>query len=59
MPITHFVLRGYVRKWISDLDHEFEKLDVIKALLAPRAGEAETSEGRRAPESTGLRPLRT
>jgi hypothetical protein len=37
-----FVLRGYVRKWINDLDHEFEKLDVIKALLAPRAGEAET-----------------
>lgn len=36
-----FVLRGYVRKWISDLDQEFEKLDVIKSLLAPRAGEAE------------------
>ena len=31
-----FVLRGYVRKWISDLNIEFDKLDLIKALLAPQ-----------------------
>ena len=31
-----FVLRGYVRKWISDLNAEFEKLEMIKALLAPQ-----------------------
>ena len=31
-----FVLRGYVRKWISDLNAEFEKLDLIKNLLKPR-----------------------
>lgn len=36
-----FVLRGYVRKWISDLNAEFEKLEMIKALLAPQAGVAE------------------
>ncbi|MCB1387273.1 MAG: hypothetical protein KDJ80_15150 [Nitratireductor sp.] len=39
-----FVLRGYVRKWLSDLDAEFDKLDVVKALLAPQAG-ASAEEG--------------
>jgi CobQ/CobB/MinD/ParA nucleotide binding domain len=29
-----FVLRGYVRKWQSDLDAEFESLQLIKNLLA-------------------------
>lgn len=38
-----FVLRGYVRKWISDLDKEFEKLDMMKALLAPQASEPDES----------------
>ncbi len=28
-----FVLRGYVRKWMSDIDAEFERLDLIKNLL--------------------------
>lgn len=32
-----FVLRGYVRKWISDLNEEFEKLEMIKSLLAPQS----------------------
>ena len=27
-----FVLRGYVRKWIADLDAEFEQLDMIKSI---------------------------
>ena len=27
-----FVLRGYARKWISDLDSELEQLDLIKSL---------------------------
>lgn len=41
-----FVLRGYVRKWISDLNTEFEKLDVIKALMSPQASaEEETLAG--------------
>ena len=30
-----FVLRGYVRKWINDLNGEFEKLDLVKTLLTP------------------------
>lgn len=34
-----FVLRGYVRKWISDIDAEFQKLELVKALLAPQAGD--------------------
>lgn len=34
-----FVLRGYVKKWISDLNKEFEKLDLIKNLTRPRNGE--------------------
>ncbi len=29
-----FVLRGYTRKWISDLDSELEHLDLIKRVLA-------------------------
>jgi len=29
-----FVLRGYVRKWLSDIDQEFEKLEVIKWILS-------------------------
>ncbi len=28
-----FVLRGYVRKWLGDLDKEFERLDVIKGIV--------------------------
>jgi hypothetical protein len=28
-----FVLRGYVRKWIQDLDKEFEKLDLVKSII--------------------------
>lgn len=32
-----FVLRGYARKWIKDIDQEFEKLDLVKSLLAPQA----------------------
>ena len=41
-----FVLRGYVRKWISDLEAEFDKLDVIKALMTPQASaEEEASAG--------------
>jgi len=39
-----FVLRGYVRKWIGDLDKEFEKLEMIKALLAPQVTESEPAD---------------
>ncbi len=28
-----FVLRGYVRKWLSDIDVEFEKLEVVKWVM--------------------------
>ena len=28
-----FVLRGYVKKWIADLDAEFEKLELIRSIL--------------------------
>ena len=28
-----FVLRGYVKKWISDIDKEFEHLELIKTIL--------------------------
>jgi len=30
-----FVLRGYVRKWLADLNEEFDKLDLVKSLLKP------------------------
>lgn len=33
-----FVLRGYVRKWLSDLDAEFNKLELMKTILAPQSG---------------------
>ncbi len=41
-----FVLRGYVRKWIQDLDTEFEKLELIKSIIeetrsASRSGNEE------------------
>ena len=40
-----FVLRGYVRKWLRDLDAEFEKLDLIKSVLesnrAPRGNDGD------------------
>lgn len=39
-----FVLRGYVRKWISDLDQELEKLDLVKNLLTPAPVEAASPE---------------
>lgn len=28
-----FVLRGYVRKWLSDLDAQFEHLDMVKSIM--------------------------
>jgi len=31
-----FVLRGYVRKWIADLDVEFEQLDMVKSILSSK-----------------------
>ena len=34
-----FVLRGYVRKWLKDIDLQFEELDMIKNIMAAkRAG---------------------
>lgn len=41
-----FVLRGYVRKWLSDLDKEFDKLDMIKQVLsaARSAGDEKDSK---------------
>ncbi|MGB7287157.1 MAG: hypothetical protein WBC71_09520 [Salaquimonas sp.] len=39
-----FVLRGYVRKWISDIDAEFNKLELMKAILAPQTGESSQEE---------------
>lgn len=38
-----FVLRGYAKKWIKDLDGELEQLDLIQSLQAlKRSAEAET-----------------
>jgi hypothetical protein len=31
-----FVLRGYVRKWCSDLDHELERLKLIKDVIGAK-----------------------
>ena len=31
-----FVLRGYVRKWIQDLDAELDQLDMIKSIMATK-----------------------
>lgn len=39
-----FVLRGYVRKWQTESDAEFEKLDVIRAVLASARRGAETRQ---------------
>ncbi len=38
-----FVLRGYVRKWQSDLDAEFENLQLVKNLLGARAAAPQAS----------------
>lgn len=35
-----FVLRGYVRKWIADLDAEFEQLDMVKSILSAKRADA-------------------
>lgn len=31
-----FVLRGYVRKWMADIDQEFNELDMIKAIMSSK-----------------------
>lgn len=38
-----FVLRGYVKKWVSDLDKEFEHLELIKSVL-DRSSESEDTD---------------
>lgn len=42
-----FVLRGYVKKWLSDLDKELEHLDLIKSVLKAgrESAKEETAEG--------------
>ncbi len=30
-----FVLRGYVRKWLADIDAELEKTDLVRSLVSP------------------------
>ncbi len=39
-----FVLRGYVRKWMADLDAEFEQLDMIKSVMNAKR-EAASGQG--------------
>ena len=39
-----FVLRGYVRKWINDLDAEFEQLDMIKSIMSTKRAAATGDE---------------
>jgi len=40
-----FVLRGYVRKWIADLDTEFEQLDMIKSIMSTKRAAASGDDG--------------
>ncbi len=40
-----FVLRGYVRKWMSDVDKEFEKLELMKSLLSPQGSGGNDGDG--------------
>ena len=35
-----FVLRGYVRKWMADIDRQFSELDMIKAIMAAKRSKA-------------------
>ena len=35
-----FVLRGYVRKWMADLDAELSELDMIKSIMAAKRANA-------------------
>lgn len=35
-----FVLRGYVRKWMADIDVQFGELDMIKAIMAAKRSNA-------------------
>ena len=35
-----FVLRGYVRKWIKDIDEQFAQLDMIKSIMAAKRSKA-------------------
>jgi hypothetical protein len=43
-PGNHsFVLRGYVRKWCSDLDHELERLKLIQGLSSKPVAMAATA----------------
>ena len=35
-----FVLRGYVRKWLHDIDAEFSQLDMIKSIMAAKRANA-------------------
>ena len=39
-----FVLRGYTRKWIEDLDAELQHLDLIKAVLAGDRAEGKSKK---------------
>ncbi|MEL6948059.1 MAG: hypothetical protein AAFO73_10545 [Pseudomonadota bacterium] len=34
-----FVLRGYVRKWMSDIDGEFGELELVKSVLQAKRGD--------------------
>lgn len=35
-----FVLRGYVRKWMADLDAEFDQLDMVKSIMSAKRSAA-------------------
>ncbi len=35
-----FVLRGYVRKWLHDIDAEFSQLDMVKSIMAAKRANA-------------------
>ncbi len=35
-----FVLRGYVRKWLRDIDQQFGELDMIKSIMAAKRSNA-------------------
>ncbi len=49
-----FVLRGYARKWIKDLDDQLEHLDMIKGLTEQlRSGDGASAKEAAAPQGEG------
>lgn len=48
-----FVLRGYVKKWMSEIDSEFEKLQLVRDLIASSRQPVATPENEQPSAATG------